>query len=63
MEGNEELKEMVKVEVTKMFEVILSYTQIACTSTVTFKLLRSKILRYGNDCIRNIHEYLDKEEE
>lgn len=44
----------VRKEVTSMFESILDYTQIACADPNTFKALRSKILRAGNDCIRSV---------
>ncbi len=52
------LENLVKKEVTKMFESVLDYTQIACADPVTFKALRSKILRVGNDCIRSINSNL-----
>lgn len=43
-----------------MFEAILDYTQIACSDPMTFKALRSKILRVGNDCIRTINNNLSE---
>jgi len=52
------LEGLVKKEVTKMFESVLDYTQIACSDPMTFKALRSKILRVGNDCIRTINANL-----
>lgn len=52
------LKAMVKEEVTAEFEQILDFAQVACPES-QFKQLRSKILRVGNNCIRNIHKNLD----
>lgn len=56
MEENdrEELDDLVRKEVTKLFETVLDYTSIAVSDVSTFKVLRGKILRVGNDCIRKI---------
>lgn len=55
MAANERSKEKLirdmEAEVTKLFERSLDYAQVACPSE-TYKVLRSKILRVGNDCIR-----------
>jgi hypothetical protein len=58
--NKERLKKDTKDEVTLMFESVLDYAQIACPTPDTFKALRSKVLRVGNNCIRNIHKKLDK---
>ncbi len=52
------LDSLVRKEVTKMFESVLDYTSIAVTDEKAFKVLRGKILRVGNDCIRNISSEL-----
>lgn len=52
----EKLDKEIANEVTELFEKVLDYAQIACTSPDTFKVLRSRILRAGNDCIRNLHK-------
>ena len=57
--NRKKLEEMVNKEVTKMFENILDYTQVACPNNETFKVLRSRILRAGNDCIRRLCSSLD----
>ena len=54
------LANRVSEEVTSMFESILDYSQIACPDPNTFKALRGKILRAGNDCIRAITTDLDE---
>ena len=57
--NRQKLEDLVNKEVTKMFEQILDYTQVACPSNDTFKVLRSRVLRAGNDCIRRICSSLD----
>ena len=54
-----QLETLVKKEVTKLFESVLDYTSIAVSDTNTFKILRGRILRIGNDCIRNIVSELE----
>ena len=62
--GNEKsrkkLENVIKEDVTKMFESILDYAQVACSAPETFKVLRSKILRVGNNCIRSINTRLER---
>lgn len=41
-------------EVTVMFEKILDYAEVAVPNHDQYKKLRSKVLRVGNNCIRNI---------
>ena len=41
-------------EITRLFEQTLDYAQVACPTQDTYKVLRSKILRVGNNCIRNV---------
>lgn len=57
MAANERSKEKLirdmEKEVTALFERSLDYAQVACPPD-TYKVLRSKILRVGNDCIRSL---------
>jgi hypothetical protein len=55
---SKKLKDMVTQEITTMFESTLDFAQVACPEP-NFKPLRSKILRVGNNCIRNIHKVID----
>jgi hypothetical protein len=57
--SKEKLGRVVEEEVTKMFESVLDYAQVACPTPETYKVLRSKILRVGNNCIRVIKKRLD----
>jgi hypothetical protein len=52
------LKDLIKEEVTFMFEQALDFAQVACPEP-HFRPLRSKILRVGNNCIRNINRKVD----
>ena len=69
--GRKQLDNAVRKEVTKMFEAILDYADIAVPEKGTFKALRSKILRVGNDCIRTLStelkeykvEYIERDED
>jgi len=58
MAGNdksvEKFNKSIESEVTSMFEQILDYAQIAVPTADVYKALRSKILRVGNNCIRNL---------
>jgi hypothetical protein len=60
MAANEKSKEKLirelDGEVTKLFEQALDYAQVACPTQDTYKVLRSKILRAGNNCIRNVRK-------
>ena len=57
--SREKLKRAAEAEVTKMFENILDYAQVACAEPNTYKALRSKVLRAGNNCIRALKSELD----
>jgi hypothetical protein len=57
--SRDKLHRMVEEEVTKMFESVLDYAQVACPTPDTYKVLRSKILRVGNNCIRTVKKKLD----
>lgn len=46
----------MEAEVTNLFEQALDYAQVACSTQDTYKVLRSKILRIGNNCIRNLRK-------
>ena len=56
----EKLNQAVKEEITKMFEKILDYAEVAVPNNEQYKKLRSKILRVGNNCIRNIHKDVER---
>ena len=53
------MEERITKEITKMFEKTLDYVQIICTDEYVYKQIRSKILRVGNDCIRNCNNILN----
>ena len=45
----------MRKEVTKMMEQTLDFADVACSKD-NFKQLRSKILRIGNNCMRNLEK-------
>lgn len=45
----------MRKEVTKMMEKSLDFAHVACHKD-NFQQLRSKILRVGNDCMRNLEK-------
>lgn len=56
--SKEKLNRLVEEEITKLFESVLDYAQVACPTPDTYKVLRSKVLRVGNNCIRTIKKKL-----
>lgn len=50
----EKLMRTVSDEVTALFEKVLDYAEVAVPNGDQYKKLRSKILRIGNNCIRNL---------
>ena len=60
--SKEKLKKDISEEITNMFHTALDYAQVACPTQDVFLALRSKILRSGNNCIRNSKHIIDKYE-
>jgi len=56
--SRERLTQDMREEVTKMMQLALDYAEVACPRD-TFKQLRSKVLRVGNDCMRNLTKTFD----
>lgn len=56
----DKLKKMVEAEVVSMFQAVLNYAEVACPTSNVYSKLRSKVLRLGNDCIRNIGKNVDR---
>jgi hypothetical protein len=52
--SKERLINELEGEITRLFEQALDYAQVACPTKDTYQVLRSKILRVGNNCIRNV---------
>jgi hypothetical protein len=53
---------IITQEVTEMFERVLDFAQVACPPA-NWAALRSKILRYGNNCIRNLIAKIGEDED
>ena len=56
--SREKLSRDTEAEIIRLFEQVLDYAQVACPTKDTYAVLRSKILRVGNNCIRNIKKDL-----
>jgi hypothetical protein len=52
------IKDVVKEEITSMFEQTLDFCQVACPEA-NYRQLRSKVLRVGNNCIRDLHKKIE----
>ena len=56
--SRKKLQQVMRREVTKMMEQSLDFADVACSKD-NFKQLRSKILRVGNNCIRDLEKELN----
>jgi hypothetical protein len=55
------LKQKVSTEVMEVLEKVLDFAEVAIPSPETYQRYRSKVLRIGNNCIRELHSYIDHE--
>jgi len=55
----EKLNRAISDEITVLFEKVLDYAEVAVPNSDQYKKLRSKILRVGNNCIRNVKKEVD----
>jgi len=58
--SKEKLKGCIQTEITELFEKVLDFAEVAIPSPETYKRFRSKVLRIGNNAIRNCQQELDK---
>ena len=54
----EELKRVIRTEITKLFEYILDVAQVAIPPD-NYKVFRSRVLKRGNDAIRSLDKFID----
>lgn len=57
--SREKLKGFVQSEITDLFEKVLDFAEVAIATPETYKRFRSKVLRIGNNAIRNCQKELD----
>ena len=55
----EKLNRAISDEITILFEKVLDYAEVAVPNNDQYKKLRSKILRVGNNCIRNVRKEVE----
>lgn len=53
-------KNEIQEHITKMFDEILSYAEVAVSNKRQWDVLRSRILRSGNSTIRNLQRTTDE---
>jgi len=54
-----ELKLKITASIQDLFEDVLNYAEISIPTAHQYKNYRKKILRSGNDCIRNLTTFVD----
>ena len=57
--SKEKLKNSIQVAITELFEKVLDFAEVAIPSPETYKRFRSKVLRIGNNAIRDCHKEID----
>jgi len=55
----EKLIKAISDQITELFEKVLDYSEVAVPNNDQYKKLRSKILRVGNNCIRNVNKEIN----
>lgn len=58
--SKEKFKEYLRGAITKMMEGTLDYAEVSIGNKERYKVLRSKILRLGNDSLRSVLAEVDK---
>jgi hypothetical protein len=61
--SSKRLQENITKSITKMFEGMLDFSEVAVGDETRYKALRSKILRLANDAIRNINAEIENKYE
>jgi polyribonucleotide nucleotidyltransferase len=59
--SNKKLQSTIKDTITKFFEIVLDFSEVAVGDEKRFKSLRSKILGHGNDTIRTLNSIIESE--
>ncbi len=59
--SKDKLKRDVEKEITRFFDHILDISEVAIGDPQRYKPFRSKVLRAGNDAIREAKKLLDKD--
>ena len=61
--SNKRLQAVVKDMITKFFETVLDFSEVAVGDEKRYKALRSKVLRHGNDTIRRLSSSIETDYE
>jgi hypothetical protein len=57
----EKMYKVIDNEVTALFEIILNYAEVALTNKYQYDKFRSKVLKAGNECKRNLKNKVRKD--
>lgn len=57
--SKEKLKKLLDVEVNSALRSVLDFIEVAVGNEERFKALRSKVLKVGNDALRNLKKEID----
>ncbi len=58
--SKDKLKRDVAKEITKLFDQVLDISEVAIGDSGRYKPFRAKVLRTGNDAIREVKKLLDR---
>jgi hypothetical protein len=56
---DEDFVNFVRVEIQALFERCIDTVEIAMGRTEQYTVVRARILRHGNNCLRKIDEFYD----
>ncbi len=59
--SKDKLKRDIEKEITSFFDQILDISEVAIGDPLRYKPFRAKVLRSGNDAIREIKKILDRD--
>jgi hypothetical protein len=58
--SKDRLKRDIEKEITKLFDQVLDISEVAIGDAYRYKSFRAKVLRSGNDAIREVKKLLDR---
>ena len=58
--SKDRLKRGIEKEITKLFDQVLDISEVAIGDAYRYKSFRAKVLRSGNDAIREVKKLLDR---
>ncbi len=56
MDGKDKFRQYIQIRVTQMFDEILTFAEVAVPNKYTYDKLRGRILKAGNNAIRDLED-------